>query len=188
MLLPRNPQLSVLDSGSLLRKLPPSQPLQFYTASGRQWVIPPVIFQNHGLGAAGFHMIVTISGLTTANTKNKEPWHQTEGSLQLAFHQSPSYPRSLAASQHSIPAHTVVVRHADFTSIFLPHKAFSVHLNVKFPSALSKPKLTSILKAWWGSEKLTQTCHPVPTGLSQDYKSQVFWGFITKLYLKRPNN
>lgn len=146
---PPTPQISVQESGSLLRKLPSSQALQFYTPSGRQWVdnsshLPEPRVGSNRISHESYHF------------RTHHDQHQEQGTMALNRRKStagippavtsPLLPDSLSAiSQHSIPAHIVVVRHVDFMSIFLPHKAFSVQLNVKFPSALSKPEVNSSL-------------------------------------------
>lgn len=158
----------------LTRKLPSSQPFLFYTASGGRWVttlvknLPEPQVGGSRTAHDSYHF--RTQPRPTPRTRNygtkqveTYSWRSIDCDVTSLTHQPISY----------LPAFSfcpiAVVGHTDFTSISLPHEAFSVHPRVKFPSALQNPNQIPIWKP-----KLRPII-PVSTGLSQIMNSSECW-------------
>lgn len=138
------------------------------TSSSTQFLKQPaamlVILQSRSRGCRTSHDIPILT-LTTAKTKNHTNRRKSvaaipptgTSALSATFHPS-------TVSQHSIPFKSAQA-HLEFLSPVLPQKTFSVHLNVKFPSVLSKTKSYSSLVDGGYSDSHSSTHWAGPEGL-----------------------
>lgn len=88
---------------------------------------------------------------TTPNRRKSVAAIPPNGTSALSATLHPS-----TVSQHSIPFKSAQA-HLEFLSPVLPQKAFSVHLNVKFPSVLSNTKSNSSLVGGGDSDSHSST-------------------------------